>query len=74
MPADGYYACVISGREGGRGGAYALVMTPEVRAWLHDLRHRDKASALLVGQAIGMLTEARPTPGARSPTGSGTRG
>jgi len=30
--------------------AYALVVTPEVRAWLHDLRHRDRASAILVGQ------------------------
>jgi hypothetical protein len=39
---------------------YALVMTPEVRAWLHDLRHRDRASAILVGQAIGMLLEAGP--------------
>lgn len=40
--------------------SYALVMTPEVRAWLHDLRHRDRASAILVGQAIGMLLEAGP--------------
>lgn len=40
--------------------AYALVMTPEVRAWLHDLRHRDRTSAILVGQAIGMLIEAGP--------------
>ena len=39
---------------------YALVMTPEVRAWLHDLRHRDRASAILVGQAIGMLLKAGP--------------
>jgi hypothetical protein len=39
---------------------YALVMTPEVRAWLHDLRHRDRASAILIGQAIGMLLEAGP--------------
>jgi hypothetical protein len=39
---------------------YVLVMTPEVRAWLHDLRHRDRASAILVGQAIGMLMEAGP--------------
>jgi hypothetical protein len=35
-------------------------MMPEVRAWLHDLRHRDRASAILVGQAIGMLIEAGP--------------
>lgn len=39
---------------------YALVMTPQVRAWLHDLRHRDRASAILAGQAIGMLLEADP--------------
>jgi len=39
---------------------YALVMTTEVRAWLHDLRHRDRASAILVGQAISMLLEAGP--------------
>ena len=37
---------------------YALVMTPEVRAWLHDLRKRDRPSAIQVGQAIGMLIEA----------------
>jgi hypothetical protein len=42
------------------GVSYALVMTPEVRVWLHDLRHRDRASAILVGQAIGMLLEAGP--------------
>jgi len=40
--------------------AYVLVMTPEVRAWLHDLRKRDRASANQVGQAIGMLLEAGP--------------
>ena len=40
--------------------AYALVMTLEVRAWLHDLRKRDRASAIQVGQAIGMLLEAGP--------------
>jgi hypothetical protein len=39
---------------------YALVMTPEVRAWLHDLRRRDRASAIQVGQAVGMLLEAGP--------------
>jgi len=47
-------------RREARGVGYALVMTPEVRAWLHDLRHRDRASAVLVGQAIGMLIEAGP--------------
>ena len=40
--------------------AYALVMTPEVRTWLHDLRKRDRVSAIQVGQAIGMLIEAVP--------------
>ena len=40
--------------------AYILVMTPEVRAWLHGLRKRDRASAIQVGQAIGMLLEAGP--------------
>jgi len=35
-------------------------MTPEARAWLHDLRRRDRLSAILVGQAIGMLLEAGP--------------
>jgi len=39
---------------------YALVMAPEVRAWLHDVRHYYRASAILVGQAIGMLLEAGP--------------
>jgi hypothetical protein len=40
--------------------AYVLVMTPEVRAWLHDVRKRDRATAIQVGQAIGMLLEAGP--------------
>jgi hypothetical protein len=31
-----------------------------VRAWLHDLRHRDRLSAIQVGQAIGLLLEAGP--------------
>src|ERR1700761_387534 len=35
-------------------------MTPEVRAWLHDLRKGDRASAIQVGQAIGLLIEAGP--------------
>ena len=52
--------------------AYALVMTPEVRAWLHDLRHRDRSSAIQVGRAIGLLPEARPELDDRSPTGSTT--
>jgi hypothetical protein len=40
--------------------AYVLVMTPEARVWLHDLRKRDRASAIQVGQAIGLLLEAGP--------------
>jgi hypothetical protein len=56
-----YYAGVIySGGRENTNVAYALVMTAEVRAWLHDLRHGDRASAILVGQAIGMLIEAGP--------------
>jgi hypothetical protein len=54
--------------------AYALVMTPEVRAWLHDLRKRERASAIQVGQAIGLLLEAGPSSAARSPTVSATPG
>ena len=56
--------------------AYVLVMTPEVRAWLHDLRNRDRASAIQIGQAIGMLLEAGPGRGwaARSATASATPG
>ena len=40
--------------------AYVLVMTPEVRVWLQDLRKRDRASAIQVGQAVGMLLESGP--------------
>ena len=40
--------------------AHVLVMASEVRAWLHDLRRRDRTSAIQVGQAIGMLLEAGP--------------
>ena len=54
--------------------AYALVMTPEVRAWLHDLRKRDRASAIQVGQAIGMLLGPDRSWAARSPTASTTPG
>ena len=50
--------------------AYALVMTPEVRAWLHDLRQRDRASAIQIAQAIGMLPEAGPKLAVRSLTAS----
>jgi hypothetical protein len=34
-------------------------MTPEARAWLHDLRKRDRASAIQVGQAIGNAARSR---------------
>jgi hypothetical protein len=53
---------------------YTLVMTPEARAWLHDLRRRDRLSAILVGQAIGMLLEAGPELGRHSLTASATPG
>ena len=58
--------------------AYALVMTPEVQAWLHDLRKRDRASAIQVGQAIGLLLEAGPELGrppfaAEQPEGTAAR-
>jgi len=39
---------------------YVLVLASEVRDWLHDLRRRDRASAILVGQAISMLMESGP--------------
>ena len=54
--------------------AYVLVMTPEVRAWLHDLRKRDRASAIQIGQAIGMLLEVGQILAARSSTVSTTPG
>jgi hypothetical protein len=54
--------------------ADALVMTQEVRAWLHNLRTRDRARAIQVGQAIGMLLEAGRSWADRSPTASTTRG
>ncbi len=38
--------------------SYVLVMAPEVRAWLHDLHKRDRASAIQAGQATGALLEA----------------
>ena len=54
--------------------AYVLVMASEVRAWLHDLRKRDRASAIQVGQAIGMLLEAGRSWAGRSPIASSTPG
>lgn len=49
-------------------------MSPEVREWLHDLRKSDRASAIQVGQAIGMLIEAGSELGRRSPTAFTTPG
>jgi hypothetical protein len=54
--------------------AYALVMMPEVRAWLHELRHRDHPSAVQVGQAISLLLEAGPELGRRLRTASSIPG
>ena len=54
--------------------AYVLVMAPEVRAWLHDLRKRDRASAIQVGQAIGMLPKPGRNWAAHSPIASSTPG
>jgi hypothetical protein len=54
--------------------AHVLVMTPEVRAWLHDLRKRDRASAIQVGQAIGCCLKPGQIWAARSPTVSATPG
>ena len=47
--------------------AYVLVMTPEVRTWLHDLRKRDRASTIQVGEVIGMILEAGPELGRSRP-------
>lgn len=43
--------------------AYHLEIVTEVRAWLHDLRRTDRASAILVGQAITALLEEGPSLG-----------
>src|SRR5215475_5492029 len=48
--------------------AYVLVMTPEVRAWLHDLRKRDRASAIQVGQPSACCSKPGRSWAARSPT------
>lgn len=42
---------------------YRLEIVAEVREWLHDLRHIDRASAILVGQAITALLEEGPSLG-----------
>src|SRR5215468_10289730 len=40
--------------------AYRLEIITEVRDWLHQLRRTDRASAILVGQAITALLEEGP--------------
>ena len=42
---------------------YRLAIVVEVRDWLHDLRRTDRASAILVGQAITALLEEGPSLG-----------
>lgn len=43
--------------------AYRLEMVGEVRDWLHELRRTDRASAILVGQAVAALLEEGPSLG-----------
>ena len=43
--------------------AYRLEIVTEVRDWLHQLRRTDRASAMLVGQAITALLEEGPSLG-----------
>jgi hypothetical protein len=43
--------------------AYRLEIVTEVRDWLHQLRRTDRASAILVGQAITALLEEGPSLG-----------
>ena len=40
---------------------YALVMTPEVRAWLHYLRRRDRTSAILVARPSACCSRQGPS-------------
>ena len=55
--------------------AYALVMTPEVRAWLHELRHRDRPSAVQVGaRQLACSWKQGPSWDGRLPTASSTPG
>ncbi|MEV0900355.1 type II toxin-antitoxin system RelE/ParE family toxin [Actinoplanes sp. NPDC049802] len=42
---------------------YRLELVTEVREWLHQLRRTDRASAILVGQAITALLEEGPSLG-----------
>ncbi|SBW22682.1 hypothetical protein FDG2_2974 [Candidatus Protofrankia californiensis] len=46
---------------------WALVVHPEVRDWLHEVRKTDRATAALVGQAIQHVVDGRDV---RSSTGS----
>ena len=43
--------------------SYRLEIVAEVRDWLHRLRRSDRASAILVGQAITALIEEGPSLG-----------
>jgi hypothetical protein len=43
--------------------SYRLEIVTEVRDWLHQLRRSDRASAMLVGQAITALIEEGPSLG-----------
>jgi len=43
--------------------SYRLEMVHEVRDWLHGLRRTDRATAILVGQAIAALLDEGPNLG-----------
>lgn len=45
------------------GMTYRLELVAEVRDWLHQLGRTDRASAILVGQAITALLEEGPSLG-----------
>lgn len=45
------------------GVTYRLEIVTEVRDWLHQLRHTDRASVILIGQAITALLEEGPSLG-----------
>jgi hypothetical protein len=45
------------------GVSYRLEMVSEVRDWLHALRHSDRATAVLVGQALTALLDEGPSLG-----------
>jgi hypothetical protein len=48
-----------------------LVIHPEVRDWLHEIRKADRQTAALIGQAIQHVVDGRgPDEGRRSLTGS----